>query len=486
MAKYDDVDPGLPIKLGPVSNGEFLPPPASPLVKETQRRAYDLAERNARRLGMSRRRFLLSTMGAASTLGVLAACSKEENAANGTGNGGTFSVPDEAALDADAAADVLNGKQYIFDVQTHFLDANHDIPDLGTSEFFNNPECEDGDARDCFSVDWYLDLLFNQSATNMVVISALPWAGSPLNPDVMKGTIELADQLGCGGHVLMQGEGHPSMGSLDQALDNMSQLSATLPIGAWKTYTHQGGPGWTFDDHNPDDPQVGVAFIERALELGPNIIAVHKGLGGLGATEYAHPRDIGPSAARFPDMNFVIYHSGFDTGPVEGPYDPDNDNGVDRLITTAMQNGIGPGGNIYPEIGSTWRILMGQPDAAAHVIGKLLNAFGSENLCWGTDSIWYGSPQDQIDAFRTFQITPEFQDQYGYPELTDDIKANIFGLNSSRLYGVDPITDECHFDRDEIIDTQLTAFGNKTLGPTTADGAVKLAKSELAELARLF
>jgi len=39
-------------------------------------------------------------------------------------------------------------------------------------------------------------------------------------------------------------------------------------------------------------------------------------------------------------------------------------------------------------------------------------------VLWGTDSIWYGSPQDQIQAFRAFEITPEFQERFGYPALT--------------------------------------------------------------------
>jgi hypothetical protein len=38
---------------------------------------------------------------------------------------------------------------------------------------------------------------------------------------------------------------------------------------------------------------------------------------------------------------------------------------------------------------------------AAHGIGKLLAHLGEDNVLWGTDSIWYGSPQDQIQAFRT-------------------------------------------------------------------------------------
>ena len=77
---------------------------------------------------------------------------------------------------------------------------------------------------------------------------------------------------------------------------------------------------------------------------------------------------------------------------------------------------------MYAELGSTWRALMGDPDQAAHVLGKLLVAVGDDNVLWGTDSIWYGSPQDQIQALRTFEITAESQERFGYPALTPAVK----------------------------------------------------------------
>ena len=76
---------------------------------------------------------------------------------------------------------------------------------------------------------------------------------------------------------------------------------------------------------------------------------------------------------------------------------------------------------------------MGRPDEAAHVIGKLLATFGEDRILWGTDCIWFGSPQDQIQAFRAFEITPEYQDKFGYPALTAEIKRKIFGLNAARV-----------------------------------------------------
>ena len=82
---------------------------------------------------------------------------------------------------------------------------------------------------------------------------------------------------------------------------------------------------------------------------------------------------------------------------------------------------------------------MRDPDTAAHTLGKLIKHCGKSNVLWGTDSIWYGSPQDQIQAFRTFQIAPDLRDRHGYPEITPELRARIFGLNALRIY---PVPDD--------------------------------------------
>ena len=103
MAGSDD-DPGLPIKLHAVSNGEYLPPAPSALARHTARQARRVLDDGARRIGMSRRRFLLSSMGTAGMLAVLAACADDEK---GSPTGGTFVVPDDATADPEAARDAL-------------------------------------------------------------------------------------------------------------------------------------------------------------------------------------------------------------------------------------------------------------------------------------------------------------------------------------------------------------------------------------------
>ena len=94
-------------------------------------------------------------------------------------------------------------------------------------------------------------------------------------------------------------------------------------------------------------------------------------------------------------------------------------------------------GNVYAELGSTWRFLMRDPDSAAHLIGKLVKHIGDRNVLYGSDCIWYGSPQDQIQALRSFQISEALRERHGYPALTPTLRAQIFGLNAARVYGVD-------------------------------------------------
>jgi hypothetical protein len=98
---------------------------------------------------------------------------------------------------------------------------------------------------------------------------------------------------------------------------------------------------------------------------------------------------------------------------------------------------------------------MTRPDAAAHVLGKLLLHLGEDRILWGTDSIWYGAPQDQISAFRAFRIPESMQEMYGYPSLTERAKAKILGLNAAALYGIDVEETRCAIVEDDFSEAKL-------------------------------
>ena len=55
---------------------------------------------------------------------------------------------------------------------------------------------------------------------------------------------------------------------------------------------------------------------------------------------------------------------------------------------------------------------------------------------FGSDSVWYGSPQWQIEALWRFQIPEAIREKYGYPALTESAKRKILGLTSAKLYGI--------------------------------------------------
>jgi uncharacterized protein len=264
--------------------------------------------------------------------------------------------------------------------------------------------------------------------------------------------------------------------NLGAQLDGMQRVHEQFGVSAWKCYTPWGPNNtqiFAAEGFWLDDAQIGIPFIERGRALGVKVFCCHKGLPLPGfSPSYTSPRDIGVVAKRFPDCAFIVYHSAFQQAGTlpEGAYQEGSLQGTNSLITAMRENGVGPNQNVYAELGSTWYSVMNDTNQAAHVIGKLLRYVGEDNVVWGTDSIWYGSPQPQIEAFLRFQITPQFQTQYGYPELTAAIKRKILGLNAARVYGIDPLVARCGIDAGELASVKREIdgeFGSRrwALGP---------------------
>jgi hypothetical protein len=468
----------IPRLLRRVSNGEYAPVAPSPVVIEAAKRVAAMADDAARRHGIDRRAFLRSTAGAAATLFALSACTDEQRRASGDGApAGTFDVPPSSTTATTAVPDTAAPEttttlapfegEVVVDVQTHFLE-----PDtIGFGRGFPQSRCGDDPAR-CFTIDRWSDLVLASSDTSVAVLSALPIVvdDHPMSIDKMEQARELAVALCGDARVLLQGEAFPQVGDLAETLDRMGQLASEHQIVAWKTYTHVGR-GYAFTD------TVGEAFLARVSELaaagvGPPVVCVHKGFG-------ADPADIGPAAAAHPELTFCVYHSGYEPGGAkEGPFS-ERGGGMDRLIRTLRDAGVGRDANVYAELGSTWYNALRDPDEAAHVLGKLLVAVGPNRILWGTDSIWYGSPQQQIEAFRAFNISPEAQERFGYPELTADVKRSILGHNAATLHGLDlrSIAAPCRFDADERAAARADALGrlgrlaDATIGPSTPAAA---------------
>jgi predicted TIM-barrel fold metal-dependent hydrolase len=427
----------LPIKLDTTSNGEFEPVPLTETNREANHLAQEAATHNAKRLGLGRRDFLLSACGAASTLLAF-------NAANARAGktGGFFDLTADASVEMQVAQAALDKAEFIFDVQGHFVDPTEGwlktAPETAFT-FTSKGNCSLNDRTGprshlaCLTPQEFIKDVFMDSDTDMMVLSFVPTKrdASPLTVESADAVRQIVEKMEGNHRLLMHGRVNPNQPG---DVEDMEELRDRWKISAWKTYTQWGldGNGFFLSD------DVGVRFIERARALGVKVICVHKGL-PFGKKSYEHSQcsDIGVVAKRFPDVKFLIYHSGFVPNRAEGAFTgKGSGDGIDTLIQSLVENGVKPNSNVYAELGSTWRFLMREPDSAAHGMGKLLKYCGADNVLWGTDSIWYGSPQDQIQAFRTFQISEEYRDKYGYPEITPALRAKIFGLNAAKVYNI--------------------------------------------------
>ena len=431
----------LPIKVDSTSNGEYAPQPLPAHLEAANREARASITEVAKRLDLPRRAVLTGLTGAAATLFTL----NEAFAARGR-LGGRFRLPAEGPYEEAAAAEALTGSELIFDVQTHMIDPSGSWRRNSGRYWeqilarFPQGSCGEADPVDCFAAERYVDEVFMSSDTDLAVLSFVPELpeNNPTSLEEANRTRTLVERLGDGRHrLLLHAMVIPNRKPQKDELERMARVAESWDIAAWKVYTQWGpeGEGWRLDD-----PEVGIPFIEQARALGIETICIHKGLKFPGfPVGPAACHDVGPVARRFPDVNFLIYHSGFDLAHDEGPYDPGNaEAGIDALVKSLADNDVAPNSNVYAELGSTWRLLMRDPTAAAHVLGKLLTHVGPDNLLWGTDSIWYGSPQDQIQAFRSFEIDEGLAERHGYPPLDTALKEKVFGLNGARVYGIDP------------------------------------------------
>jgi hypothetical protein len=66
---------------------------------------------------------------------------------------------------------------------------------------------------------------------------------------------------------------------------------------------------------------------------------------------------------------------------------------------------------------------------------------GPERVVWGSDSVWYGSPQWQIEALRRLEVPDDIMQKMGWKTrlggANSEVKQKILGLNSAQIYNLD-------------------------------------------------
>ncbi|HZR79498.1 MAG TPA: amidohydrolase family protein [Candidatus Binatia bacterium] len=459
----EDPTPRLPIPTQVISNGEYLPEPQTAEQRKVEALVAELADARARKLGVKRRDFLRTAAGTATVLyamnQVYGCGGGGGSGGGGGGGGGAFDVCAEDTMDPARARERFQSDFFVMDVQTHHVDktgawypgAKDTVANLRFTDLEgcagNDSECK----LNLVTREHYIQEMFLESETAIAVMSGIPpGAGGILPNTTMAATRDEVNHLANSQRMLAQMLIEPT---LSEARGQVTRTSIydiernVQELGSVAIKAYPGGDVWWLDDE-----QVAYPMYERALNAGIKVIAVHKGfpqLFGPQAAERVQSIDIPKAARDWPDLNFVIYHSGYfpgDTRLADGTLVP---GGVEQFASVLEAN---PDiDNVYAEIGSTFAIAIANGGVAGmEILGRLLKRLGPDRICWGTDSLWWGSPQWQIDAFKTFQISEQLQAEKGYPAIDDDTRRKILGLNSARLYGVDVEAVRCTVANDAV------------------------------------
>ena len=334
-----------------------------------------------------------------------------------------------------------------------------------------------------FHLAKYIQRFFLESQVTVSILSnanlgSIPVAGEPNRPPktiaeslgaenltghMTAGVRDFVNQIAGSTRMLAHGQLYPGVGNLhDPVYGDYTQWQIdTFHPDSWKGYNIATAAKLDFNSESVmtrwrlDDELVAYPIYEviarnkQELKKHPGFwnICVHKGLapGPPDVPERGNPTDIPKAAGDWPQFNFIIYHSCIRNGFFDLDSLETIRSGPTRVVqgaevpdiswTTQFAELSAPFRNVYAELGTTFAgSVVTFPTVWAHIIGQLLKFMGPDRIVFGSDSLWYGGPQWQIDTFWRFQIPEEIQDRWGYPALTEASRRKILGLNSARLY----------------------------------------------------
>ena len=449
-----------PIPTQAVSSDEYYPPPQNARQREVEARLLGMADELGKKSGLDRRRFFQTASGMAAAFvamnevyGGLFDVSKAEAA-----------TPEQAVARAEGLKD-----QFIMDMHTHFLRDDTRLTGFVAQREavgkagWNKRLAEKPQTIEDLKFENYKKEMFLDSDTKIALISSAP---SEITQDWFLTNQQMADararvnkEAGARrlfAHAIFT-PGQPGwLDDLDAALALKPESCKGYTVGD-NTHKDLSKHAWRMDDE-----KVAYKGYEKMVKAGIKNVCVHKGLFPP-STEakfphlaaYADVRDVGKAAKDWPQLNFIIYHSAYrhvggdpavalaefeKTGRIAWTSD---------LAEIPEKYGVR---NVYGDLGQLFAVtLVSQPRVCAALMGILLRGLGTDRVTWGSDALWTGSPQWQIEGLRRLEIPQDMQKKYGFAPLGDargPVKTAIFGDNNARLYGLNKLraTEELRLD----------------------------------------
>ncbi|MGH7265263.1 MAG: amidohydrolase family protein [Candidatus Rokuibacteriota bacterium] len=223
-----------------------------------------------------------------------------------------------------------------------------------------------------------------------------------------------------------------------------------------------------------DDEKVAYKGYEKFLEAGLVNVCVHKGLFPPSVEQqfphllaYSDVRDVGQAAKDWPQLSFIVYHSAYrfaGGGRVQDAWAQFEKTGriawVTDLAEIPARYGVT---NVYGDLGQIFaQSTIADPRVCAAMMGQLIKGLGADHVVWGSDAIWTGSPQWQIDALRRLEIPEDLQKKHGFAPLgpaDGPVKRAILGETNAKLYKYDRRAAGIEGDRVAVAKAAYEASG---------------------------
>ena len=237
------------------------------------------------------------------------------------------------------------------------------------------------------------------------------------------------------------------MEALDRALVDLKPDSMKGYTIGDNTNKDQSRHPWRLDDEKLLYPA-----YEKMAKAGVVNVCIHKGLFAPALDQrfpnlraYCDVRDVGKAAKDWPQLNFIIYHGAYRFAGGGDPADAlaqfEQSGRVEWVTDLAEIPGKYGVTNVYADLGQLFALTtVAQPRLTAALMGTLVRGMGVDHIIWGTDAVWTGAPQWQIEGLRRLEIPEEMQKKHGFAPLgaaDGPVKTAIFGENVARLHRYD-------------------------------------------------